>query len=413
MNGMVCHVMIAVSWQMDCELADRVAAIRAAGDPASIADLKPAAIPDAVNAAVQLDRLAPRLDVYEMEVRAFYRTPLGPELRQVNLGPQGDMNPTTPRQVEVLRTVLAPVDDLEQMILLASWCGQYASTQDFSLPADRFVEEQVEGSRVRAIARFLDVRTRLLVADGLRDEAIERWLALMQLARLQPGEEPYSGYLLAIALRSWALNGINEALKSGSVGLALRGRIEAELELAYDPLGAESAMRASRALSISVVRESAQQMPTPLRPVLAWTVTLPLLVTLDDFDIMLPEVSRPWPEMSERLLHAPTGARPPAYGVGAAQLVKIDRRDLAKIRALRVVNALGSFAATRGRQPTGVEELALPPDALADPFSTAPLVVRRHEDKWLVYSVGEDGVDNGGIVGGFVDPGWATIVHPQ
>lgn len=94
-------------------------------------------------------------------------------------------------------------------------------------------------------------------------------------------------------------------------------------------------------------------------------------------------------------------------------LVKVDRRNLAKIRTLRVVNALGLFAATMGRQPTGVEELALPPDALSDPFSTGSLVARREGDRWLVYSVGEDGIDNGGVIDGVVDPGWSAIVHAE
>lgn len=319
MNGILAHAAIGigqllggsatVSWQLECELADRVAAIRAAGDPASIADLKPAAIPDEINAAVQLDRLAPRLDVYEMEVRAFYQTPLGHELRQVNMGPQRDMNPTTPRQVKVLRTVLAPVDDLEQMILLASWCGQYASTVDFSLPAEQFIEADAESSPCRAIARLLDCRTRLLVADGLREEAIERWLALLRLARFQPGEEAYSGYLLAIALRSWALNGINEALASGPVGLDVRGRLEAELALTYDPQGVERAMCAEKALSISLIRESTRRWPLPLRSVLGWTATGPLLLMLDDFDAVLPEVSRSWSEVTEQLFPLPAASR--------------------------------------------------------------------------------------------------------
>jgi hypothetical protein len=38
--------------------------------------------------------------------------------------------------------------------------------------------------------------------------------------------------------------------------------------------------------------------------------------------------------------------------------------------------------------------------ATLDPFSGKPLVVKRIEDGWMVYSVGENGIDDGGS---FVD----------
>jgi hypothetical protein len=79
-----------------------------------------------------------------------------------------------------------------------------------------------------------------------------------------------------------------------------------------------------------------------------------------------------------------------------------------------VINALGMFAATNGREAERLEELLLPPETLADPFSTGSLVVRRRDDgKRVVYSVGQDGVDNGGEVERGIDVGWAlTVASP-
>ena len=95
-------------------------------------------------------------------------------------------------------------------------------------------------------------------------------------------------------------------------------------------------------------------------------------------------------------------------------MARADRADLARIRSLRVINALGLFAATNGREAEGLEELLLPPETLADPFSTGSLVVRRRDDgKRVVYSVGQDGVDNGGEVERGIDVGWAlTVASP-
>jgi hypothetical protein len=318
------------------------------------------------------------------------------------------MNPTTPRQVEVLREVLAPADDLDQMILLASLVEGYASTMDFSLDAEKFSEHLMSlQMRGRDIARMVDWRTRLLLADGLREEAIERWLAVLRLARLQAGEPALSH--LASVMRYLAVNGINEALSKGSVGQAARLRIEAELAAAYDPKRIDRALRAGRALSISLAVERVARMPGPLRRLAGWTVTGPLVSSLDELDVAVPVVARPWSDMDDQLLAE--WRRRPIYGVGAINWLRADRADLARIRSLQVINALGSYAATNGREAAGLEELLLPPETLADPFTTELLMLRRRPDgKRVVYSVGHDGVDNGGEVERGLDDGWAAII---
>lgn len=397
----------------------RVAAIRAAGDPTSIADLKPAAIPAEVNAAVQLDRLTPRMQTYDFDERRLYRTAVGNDLRQITMGPQNPLQgPPTPGQIEAMRAVREQSDDLEQMILLASWYKQYASTIEFSLDAARFEERlQSVQMRGRAIARLIDVRTRLLVSEGRREEAIERWLAVLRLARLH-ANEPWAGYLV-FALRDFAMSGIHAALDSGPVGRETRSRLDAELALAYDPQVVPRALRGSRAISISKAEDHAAQMAAPLRPVLGWTITWPLLGMLEDYEAVLPMVSRPWPEMVQRVFPQYAGKKVPPNGNFGAPitilLLRSDLRALAKIRSLRVINALGLFAEANGRQAKGVEELTLPRDVLSDPFTAGPLVVRRQDGTWLAYSVGDDGVDNlGALVGrAEFDYGWASTVRGE
>src|SRR4051794_693269 len=66
-----------MAWRTTARLNGRVAAIRAAGDPASIADLAPKPIPDAENAAAILKKLQPRLDAFSDEYGRFDDTPVG------------------------------------------------------------------------------------------------------------------------------------------------------------------------------------------------------------------------------------------------------------------------------------------------------------------------------------------------
>jgi hypothetical protein len=73
-------------------------------------------------------------------------------------------------------------------------------------------------------------------------------------------------------------------------------------------------------------------------------------------------------------------------------------RVIAHERLLAVELALRCYESEQGRAPTGLEQLV--PNYIqrvpADPFSDRPMIYRPQETNWLVYSVGEDGVDDGG-----------------
>jgi hypothetical protein len=71
-------------------------------------------------------------------------------------------------------------------------------------------------------------------------------------------------------------------------------------------------------------------------------------------------------------------------------------RTSALLRSLRVLNALQQYAAEQGAEATGLVDLKLPAEAMEDPFTGKPLIAKRVEGNWLVYSVGKDGVDDGG-----------------
>ena len=63
---------------------------------------------------------------------------------------------------------------------------------------------------------------------------------------------------------------------------------------------------------------------------------------------------------------------------------------------LRAFNALQAYAENNGREASGLADLDLPPEATIDPFSGQPLIVKHTDKGWRIYSVGEDGVDDGG-----------------
>jgi hypothetical protein len=119
---------------------------------------------------------------------------------------------------------------------------------------------------------------------------------------------------------------------------------------------------------------------------------------------VLQDVKDPWHVVAAKsptsaILKSPTG-----LGVFADQLqpaireaYKSANRSLAVSRSLRIVNILRRFAAENGREAESLAELSLPAEATIDPFSGAPLLLNRRDNKWIVYSVGDDGKDDGGL----------------
>jgi hypothetical protein len=71
---------------------------------------------------------------------------------------------------------------------------------------------------------------------------------------------------------------------------------------------------------------------------------------------------------------------------------------VARKSLLAAALAVRCYQSEQSRKPTGLKQLV--PDYLQrvplDPFSGRPMIYRLEGSNWLVYSVGEDGVDDGG-----------------
>jgi hypothetical protein len=74
------------------------------------------------------------------------------------------------------------------------------------------------------------------------------------------------------------------------------------------------------------------------------------------------------------------------------------KRVVAHLRLLTAELGVRCYRSGEGRVPTSLEQLV--PKYLrrvpSDPFSAQPLVYRSQGTNWLLYSVGEDGLDDGG-----------------
>src|SRR5262245_34270730 len=194
-----------MGWRIESKLQARIAAIRESGDPASIADLAPAPIPDDENAAAILERIGPRLDEFSREYAQFYDSPFGKKYSESE--DRGE--PLTKAESDALRAILDKYGDVEQSLASAANCEKYASRLDFTLPTSDFIEKLIDSQgRIRTVARFLNWRIRVLLADGQNERALERGIETYRLARLYESEPSMVAYLVAIAVRGMTANQI-------------------------------------------------------------------------------------------------------------------------------------------------------------------------------------------------------------
>ena len=392
-----------MAWWTEHRLQARIAAIRAAGDPASIADLAPAPVPDDENAAAILKRLKPQLAAFSKDQARFYDSALG----KVYSEAENRGEPATEEQIAAIREIIEKYPELEAGIAAAAQCQKYGSQMDFSIDHATFLDEQLKNVPVfRTVARFARWRSKLLLHDGKRKEAVDQGIQLLRLARLHESEPMLVAFLVNIAARSITAQMLYDAIATGPITAEQHALLDQELALCDDPQRMVRALKSERAFAIDGhmgLPGSAPQPPRWLFRMLGWPVKRLWVGALDRLDEVIASAELAPLELKSGSGRSAVSQTPTGHGVLADLLTPAiqaaygaDARITGTLRALRIFNALTQFQEEHGREATGLEELALPKEATIDPFSGEPLKLKPTEEGWVVYSVMTNGVDDGG-----------------
>ncbi len=399
-----------VAWWVNHQWNVRIDAIRAAGDPASIADLAPEPIPDDQNAAAILESIGPQLEAFHKDyMRFIYDTPLGRTYRDA----EDKGEPLSAEQVAAIRGIIDQYPEVSTALAKAAACSQYASLADFSLPAAVLFEKQLAGytDRIRTVVWFNDWRRVLLLADGQPEQAARVGLETLRLVRLHNAEPLLTNYMVDIAVRSQAVEGLYGTLAAGPVSPELHRQIDDELARQDDPQAFKRTLVTERAFAIGqmetgVVGEQGER-TLDRSAILTWYG--PGL--LDEFDELIAAANRPWYELQRDTdsyeVHSTGNVSYTTKSTGHGTLADLlapaiiaaqesDARATVMLRALRIFNAIKEYRQTHGHDATGLADLALPKEATIDPFSGQPLLLKHTGAGWIIYSVMENGVDDGG-----------------
>jgi hypothetical protein len=358
----------------ESRLQRQIAAIRAAGDPTSLADLPKRSIPPDEDAGELLHRARKGLLAI---VEAL------DEVRQSETYQQG--RPTEAEMTAIQAALEAHAEAL-------SLVEQAAACDDCVPRGDH------EASR--AAIRALEARIVMRLGQGRRDKALDDCIAMFRLARLLEKNPTVADYLVAFVCRGLAVENANLVLRSGPVSPDARQSLDAELARQEGVEGFQSMLKTARVVGLQKIRG---------RPAEGWLAkarrSQEASAYLEQFEELLSQASGTYTEFqrAETALSLSPATRGwlrtmVAYREGM-------ERTRAQVRCLRVLSALQR--ADEEGEPDGPDlaDLGLPRDAILDPFTGDRLRVKKLPEGWLIYSLGSNMKDDDGRIDPFLDVG--------
>jgi hypothetical protein len=401
--GLLLAVNGIMAWQTEARENAIKAAIRAKGDPASIADLKPAPIPDDQNAAAQIAALASELKAFEKKYVTF--------LQDADLGKaydESDALPTAEQAVE-MRKILDKHKAMRDGIDRAARCDAWASVGDYSVNHTMFIEQLLNRVQdFRTVMRYARWELEVLLVEGQRDKAVRRGIDMLKLARLHESEPTLVAYLVTVAVRRTAIDGLDKTLAAGPISAEVRRALDEELARGERPGQFGAILRLERGAAM----DASLAVAGPVIRMLGWPAKRHFLGAYEMLEEVIALADGPWPEFRKHTKN--WGARDVDTGHGVlanllapaiAASVEARDRDLALIRSLRALNALQAFEEREGRPASGLKEAGLPAEATIDPITNLPLLAAHRDRGWTLYSVGKNEKDDGGDFDEWLDVG--------
>jgi hypothetical protein len=400
---------VVLNWQANHRLDSKLAILRAAGEPTSLAELAPKPIPPEQNSAAILRGIATDLETFGNEMSAFYDSDLGKGFDSS----LDHWQPPTAEQLDAMGNILNRHPEILAALEQAARCDRYASLLNYKVPHSAFMATEIEHvQKFRDLARFVDWNMMVLASQGKRDQAIQSAIDMLKVTQQIESECGMVSYLVAIACRGIANQRVNEILRAGPISADTHTKLEQALAKLDGSPRLSPALKVERAMGMSATDEISSR--SPMFKILAWKMKGWQCDVLDFYENVLTFADHPWFEAQRDLSQA--NANLASLHPMVAQLapairtfISASNRGLVEIRTLRILNAMEEFKQLNGHEAQSLAELKLRQAATIDPFSGRPLILKSTPTGWVIYSVAENGVDDGGDFKDLKDWGMAPV----
>ncbi len=374
-------------WITDSQVERRLAAIRAEGDPTSILEYRPEEIPPEKNAATYLRRAISDAEALTKELE-----PIAEEMYQRK-------GALTDAEVQTMESAFAAYPKVMPLIERAAECPGYsvdfirdaASTEDLLKSLLERANEKRLFGRLLYLYRF-----NLFLAKEKYNAAVRDSITLLKLCRHFDSDPILTHFLICNACRGAAIQAANDAIQSGDVSKDVLADLDKELAKIDMRCLFTNALKDERAFSIERCQEFRQM----------WHLRVffnrQTLDTLDGYDWILARAATLG--QAGATASGPADEEPPSVGVlGRLLIPALEAAEDAALRVETTRRALRILVALKNRDEPGkppkpdLSDLGLPESETTDPFSGKPFIVKKADDGWLIYSVGSNGKDDGGM----------------
>ena len=244
---------------------------------------------------------------------------------------------------------------------------------------------------VRSSARVLAWKMRILAADGKPDDAIATGLQIFHLSRLFDQCPMILSHLFTNACRGIAVDQIHEIIVNDPITDETRRRLNRELEAQDTLRGYAPSLIGERAFGIEAISEMGIfQMAYGGKGYLDV-----IGEEIDNADKEHYEQERFVQSRYSDLMNGWFGA---SLFPALEQVRNSSSLTRSKLRALRIISALQTQpdSVTAAISPDYLVKIGVPPAMIMDTMNGEPMKVKRVDDRWIVYSVGANLVDDGG-----------------
>lgn len=245
-----------------------------------------------------------------------------------------------------------------------------------------WTEELPNLRAMRELATAGSLRTRQRLQAGDRAGALASTISSLRHLRVFMPEAPVIAHMVRSTVLDIALGDIQHFLEHTPPG-SERARLRELVDSQIMPNAIEGLLIAERAWLVRKVDEGEHWIVRPAARHFA--------VGMLDYLSRAIEIARsPWPERLRRLQEMPE----PRLMAGMKRPIRTTARATALAQAMSACLQIEQHRHTHGTLPEALN------DSTFDPFSGQPLKYRREEGGYVVYSVGDNGTDDGGLIEG-------------
>ena len=394
-----------ISWAVvnaraTARVAGKIAALRAAGEPTALADLRRKPLPPDSNAITYLDQAAPAVKAMVSAVYAVEKQATEEERNAV-----GDDRPT-PAILAAMRDALAAHPDVVPLLERAAACPGFDPQWDFDLTSASFLESMFNNERfnsLRDVWRVLSYQAHVQLADGRRDDSLRTCLTMLKLTRLPHHEPCVVNFLVGMAVRSQSIRVTEQVLASGPVSPELHAELGGELARQDLAAAYRESLRSERAFGNDCFRDigvSYRASPSIKDDHCDYLDLIAFAIATSDRPLSdahvrdeLTRVSREAGSLARLIVPAIDGARESRF------------RNETLRHTLRVLNAIQAREQTGDASEPQLDKLGLPAEATLDPGNGEPLRLKKTPQGWLVYGLGGNLTDDDGQLNDYLDVG--------